>query len=70
MGKNIDFKEHVNKFQERERSKNLFQNFMNELEKDIDLAGILQNDRIKEEYSFQILTTCLYFASVNNCIPH
>lgn len=41
MGKNIDFKEHVNKFQERERSKNLFQNFMNELEKDIDLAGIL-----------------------------
>ena len=52
MGKNIDFKEHVNKFQERERSKNLFQNFMNELEKDIDLAGILQNDRIKEEYRF------------------
>lgn len=52
MGKNIDFKEHINKFQERERSKNLFQNFMNELEKDIDLAGILQNDRIKEEYRF------------------
>ena len=25
---------------------------MNELEKDIDLAGILQNDRIKEEYRF------------------
>lgn len=52
MGKNIDFKEHVNKFQERKRSKNLFQNFMNELEKDIDLTGVLQNEKIKEEYRF------------------
>ena len=52
MGKNIDFKEHINKFQEIERSKNLFQNFMDELEKDIDLTGVLQNEKIKEEYRF------------------
>lgn len=30
MGKNIDFKEHVNKFQERERSKNFFRNFISD----------------------------------------
>ena len=37
---------------EIERSKNLFQNFMDELEKDIDLTGVLQNEKIKEEYRF------------------